>query len=530
MYIQEEPPRPADPLATFDDDYATAVLHIAWDLHTQTKERTLLFGLVELLPTEVPPPFENDDEEKEPCLLRKTNHRIFLRRVVMPAREALRWYLDCRRGVGGLPDKPGEDPARKLLLSDLGEDPPWPNLLCVSGDNATPPFCPPWQENPRVHHLIPLSEPGIMKVWRDAEREKATDWLSDRLHFRFDEYPEYWGSVHLVAPNPVYRDLEMRSRPGMPLRGSLFLRFQPRAGQTVEGLSMICRPNSWMGPVDIRHIIVKARILRIESEARVTDVQDEVIDLKRGLLAQGSYAFPTGFNLQVNMVTSRVRVAGKTPEESFEVDRVDKGDKIVTNETERTPSARERMAEAQRQRMRKRHVDSRSQRWFSGAKVEATSVVRELIHPAKREVLLVDPYFGPNELTFALAVRQEGIPIQILSSVEMLKNRCEEEGQEKEQGEALLANLDRLGAEDRLNPMAIRVMTGDRPAIHDRFLLVDDRVWLLGSSLNEFGSRGTMLVSLPDPEAVRGHLRKAWDDAKDLRVWVDERKKAQVGT
>ena len=37
--------------------------------------------------------------------------------------------------------------------------------------------------------------------------EKATQWLEERLHFSLAEYPEYWGSVHLVAPNPVFREV-----------------------------------------------------------------------------------------------------------------------------------------------------------------------------------------------------------------------------------------------------------------------------------------------------------------------------------
>jgi hypothetical protein len=35
-----------------------------------------------------------------------------------------------------------------------------------------------------------------------------------------------------------------------------------------------------------------------------------------------------------------------------------------------------------------------------------------------------------------------------------------------------------------MNPVEVRVMKGASPAIHDRFLLVGDRLWMLGSSLN----------------------------------------------
>jgi hypothetical protein len=75
-----------------------------------------------------------------------------------------------------------------------------------------------------------------------------------------------------------------------------------------------------------------------------------------------------------------------------------------------------------------------------------------------------------------------------------------------------------------MNPFEVRVMTGDRPAVHDRFLAVDDTIWHLGSSLNEFGSRGTMLLALPDPDAIRGDLLKAWNEAEALSVWIEKRR------
>jgi hypothetical protein len=48
----------------------------------------------------------------------------------------------------------------------------------------------------------------------------------------------------------------------------------------------------------------------------------------------------------------------------------------------------------------------------------------------------------------------------------------------------------------RLN-IEIKVMPGQKSPVHDRFLIVDGTVWVLGASLNEFGSRGSLLMKLP---------------------------------
>ena len=44
--------------------------------------------------------------------------------------------------------------------------------------------------------------------------------------------------------------------------------------------------------------------------------------------------------------------------------------------------------------------------------------------------------------------------------------------------------------------------------LHDRFIIVDDSAYLLGSSLSEFGSRATTLFKVPNPEALDKRARK----------------------
>ncbi len=532
MQIQEEAPRPANPLATFDEDYEKAVLHLAWDRHAGTKERTLLFAMVELLPIEVPPPL--DDGEQSERLGGKSEHHVYLRRVVMSARQALGWYLECRRGVAVLPEEDGsilgvEAGGRKLELADLGEEPPWPTLVCVSGESNTTPFCPAWHQHPRVHHLVPLSEMRLEKLWvREAEREKATRWLTDRLHFELEEYPEYWGSVHLVAPNPVYRKLRTRLQPRTPPKESVLLQFQPRAGKSVEGLELTFTEKEPWGLLDVRHVVVKRPLIRLDFDRKVTATKQDVYDRKRGVLAPSYHetVFLRSIAIGMQLVTGQVRVEGKKPGASYEVRRVSKPEtSIIGDDGPKAPSAGPRMLEVQRARKKRSDAKLRDQRWFSGQQEEAAEVLRSIIHAARRDVLLVDPYFGPDELyTFSLAVAQEDVPIQILSSAKYLKSKKTKDGKPlpRGPGEELLENLEHIAKHARMNPIEIRVMKGKRSSIHDRFLLVDGRVWLIGSSLNEFGARGTMMVTLPEPHSVRQHLLKAWDAAMDLKVWVEE--------
>lgn len=60
----------------------------------------------------------------------------------------------------------------------------------------------------------------------------------------------------------------------------------------------------------------------------------------------------------------------------------------------------------------------------------------------------------------------------------------------------------------------IRVGRGNKAPVHDRFIVLDMKdVWLIGSSLNELGSRGTTVVRLPHGGPVRDALIDHWDVA-----------------
>lgn len=64
------------------------------------------------------------------------------------------------------------------------------------------------------------------------------------------------------------------------------------------------------------------------------------------------------------------------------------------------------------------------------------------------------------------------------------------------------------------------MVAGSEPDIHDLFLRVDEAIWQLGSSLNEFGDRCIMLVALPDPDAISPKLQAAWGRAEPRANWI----------
>jgi hypothetical protein len=167
------------------------------------------------------------------------------------------------------------------------------------------------------------------------------------------------------------------------------------------------------------------------------------------------------------------------------------------------------------------------QKWFREQREEAKDLLRSVLTEASNELLVVDPYFAAEEMAnFALAVGRSDVPIRILTSAEVLRTETTT-APPRERGQQLLDTLRQIASNPGMNPIEIRVMTGLRPPIHDRFLVIDTRIWLLGSSLNEFGARGTIMVMLPEPDPVRDDLLKAWNDAVSLEIWVKNREDAK---
>jgi hypothetical protein len=527
MKIQEESPLPTSPLEGLEDDYGSAVVHIAWDRHSETSELTLLFAFVELLPTEIPAPLD-DYAFKAPRssqrLGKESKHCIYVRHAVLPAREALDWYLACRIGNGAAVLPWGK--RSPLKLADLGEEPPWPTLISASDDSDALPFVPQWIHCPRTHHLLPLVDFDLGRLWSEEEKEKAQGWLEDRLHFDLGKYPEYWGSVHLVAPNPVYREINTRLQRREPPAQSILIRFQPRAAKSTQGLELIFRENDPWGVTAFPRATAKDSLLRFHFDNGLNNASYDILDPTRGFLEVGNLS--SGFIGSISLgihISQPVLING--PQSSYEVTKSGKPEVSTIGSTQKVTTAHSRMSGADLARRQRGAAQSHGQRWFKDQKDEARNLLRSLLNEANSNVLLVDPYFEAEGLgEVMLAAGREDIPIRILSSSELKEPIAK--GSKLEKGDQLLALLQQIRSQERMNPFEIRVMRG--AAIHDRFLVIDKRIWLLGSSVNNFGARGTMILALPDPDAVRDDLMKAWNESEALEKWVEQRRQSREKT
>jgi hypothetical protein len=127
----------------------------------------------------------------------------------------------------------------------------------------------------------------------------------------------------------------------------------------------------------------------------------------------------------------------------------------------------------------------------------AKSKVREFLGASDTAVLIVDNYVGVGTLDCLRDVKQ---PIRILAGT---GNQCVETGFERA--------LNEFRAE------GYQVEVRRHPKLHDRYLSLADRVWLLGSSLKDAGKKAFNGIELIDGKAgVIADVEAKWNVATPL--------------
>jgi hypothetical protein len=513
---------PGDPLACALSDYGAAVLHLAWDLHRKTKARTLLCGAVELVPSEIPPPLERPERPFEVS----HEHKVYCTSRVLSVAKGLGWFDAATEGsvIRPAPDESipaiaDGSPTFEHSLRDV--EPARPGVVTSTG---LVPFSPDWHFCPRVRHLIARDD-AVAGLWTSAEFEQAREWLTEETNFPWKDFPEYWGAVHLIAPNPVFRSLAARVERSYGL--ALLVTLDPRSGQSLDGLDFEFESRRATGIAYVVRKAFEGPTLRVDLPDEPAEMFERVHDARRGLLyASGPSYLNKGFTVKVttSSETRRLRVPARGGEGPQTVDVPLQGSFSNTAHVGEPPRNEDVLTRLWQGRADRdcRNAGVESRKWFREREGDATEELRKLVGAVTEPLLLVDPYFGGDDLFVLLAVRNPAISIEIMVGAEHLRRRHRTlAGFEADHLEARLVEAQKAGP---MNPIAISVMEGSEPAIHDRLLFIGTALWMLGSSLNAFGSRGTMLVRVPDPKPILDDVRAVGTSCRDFSSWLAKRR------
>ena len=386
-------------------------------------------------------------------------------------------------------------------------------------------------QDSRTHFLFPKNvlSPEVSKIIRiDENQAKLEEWLNYDIA---EAYYDYQGAIFLVAPNPLFRSVEKshfeQAREGAA--ETVAYKLVARPGQCLDGLRLEIvneRLRGRMTPLvhefDNDAIVVLDFPAEIYKEGRsITHPDYGLLDWHEPLPVLRTIHMTMGLHRRHKTVS--VPAGGRRrPEYKYEVDEFEEERKIIVGEGEGDVDIGSRLTEAANQRSRRQAAKDYDQQWFHNVPSEAEKYIRQKIGNARNMVLIVDPYFAGRELlAFGHAVRRPDIDLRILTSAQSLKKvGCG--AQNTDSGSQLLEILNNTFKDYSTKP-EVRILTGDPPPVHDRFLVVDGTVWFSGNSLHTIGERAGMIVRLPDPEPVIVRLEAFWDNAPSLADWLSNR-------
>lgn len=164
--------------------------------------------------------------------------------------------------------------------------------------------------------------------------------------------------------------------------------------------------------------------------------------------------------------------------------------------------------------------------FFNGSKIEAerqankaraAAFIGRVLSRASRKCMIADPYFNLDDLSrYVYRMPQLDIAVRVLGSAEFLSDKTDDKKNKKnreKEARAITASISAMKKKYPGMDIQFRLLTGKSP-LHDRYIVADDDVWLLGSSLNEIGRRACTIIKLPKASArtIIAQLDSWWSD------------------
>lgn len=504
----------------FQRDYKLGLLHLAW-LEAGGGNR-LLFAQCELYPAEI--------ASVNACPIQTLElpegQKLHYVRKEYDARDLRDLYHNLgENGKIALDWLPGE-----LLAPGLSALSRWPHLTLARQDfgareNGWPYLSLCWGDVRAHHYLYQGKTEDLPRIDFGADV-----WLEDRLCWSFAEFPELLGSIHLTMPNPLWRKLSVKMRPERKDGPGIDFTFSAR--EDIEPCEIKLRViEEKLGgyeaypDLDISLRAGERTKAYLELWEEPERISVSIYDSGRGLLHFEPF---TGFIKEINLnigIKTRERWIGKDGKPIFE--RM--GSHVETSSLSGASSYSNSLFRyARARRAAKGSAKKMGEQWLDNHD-EACAKVGSLLENCK-SATIVDPYFSPKEfLDFVPPVCKNDAGITILTSAQGLASKPNER---LEKARELQALIDGISAKRpwKFNVEILDSAPSQPPAIHDRFLLLDNGdAWHLGSSLNHLGNRASVITRLHDGQTVKEKIDAIRADSSLTLALADYIKREEGG-
>lgn len=427
------------------------------------------------------------------------------------------YKLDCGNGqaaeISNLPDT-------TLTQEPTGEYP----LLITNRQEDT------------IGVLLP-ARPSGFRVWckldkrkrfvntLDAKRrtkifEKAGKLTLKHLGFDFSELQQHAGHFYLFGCNPYIR---YHASSLVDHKKDLLIKFRERKGKSLVGGKVVLEDKRR----DNYGFHVEAQITGCFQRIQLPnfpDLLETTLFDKNGYMIERHTGTWVNFNIQMNVQSAvldlNVQDGDKTQTQTIPK-YVDAG---VSNLGSYDHSTAKFLKDGIRNKEIERLEKNNQFVFFPGGtedKEKARKIIGKILNKASKACILLDPYFGASDLYYAYLIANLSVPIHIVSSAAFLREYLDRKATVRVRHASLLkTEIEKFKSSIPHQNIECRVLKGEKSPLHDRYLVVDDEAYLLGSSLNEFGKRATTLFKVPAPELLITKATHWWQD-ETLSIGLD---------
>lgn len=319
-------------------------------------------------------------------------------------------------------------------------------------------------------------------------------------------YPVYLGTAITVCYNPIYQALDLTedaNRDGVFIRINYReqrkekLRFRFRLyledDTVAEPEAMWSQVGAFLSNFKLPHTFRKLDIDVYDESGRLVDYYDNVVFIHR-------------INVDMQIKSREIHVQNEKGEtmnviekyagESFVVGNRKAGEKELK---EAPVISYQKVEEA----LEYVFFDGDKERVAENER-KAEATVMKMLNKASKVCYICDMYFSVKTLQrFVMPMKLESVEIRILSSKEELK---------ADEIEKLRKGCKEL-RDKNISNVRCRLMRGEKAALHDRYIVADDMVWLVGCSLDEIGKRATNIARVPKDycQKVLDRIEEWWN-------------------
>lgn len=366
----------------------------------------------------------------------------------------------------------------------------------------------------------PKEKSDQLSVWlnNDKIRKQLTELSTRNFGFDICKYEEYIGYYIFVSYNPIYRSIHWKRDKD---ESGVFceINFRNNSQQTLkfdfEGFDA---KNNLLFRKEVSTNSKTNYFSFSELDAtRFNYLKVRVLDEKNMLIDEHSHmCFIEAINLNMQLHEKVVRVQDEDGNVVNEYDKfsavepVNIGELVPYSSLETDPYAYRYLEES----LDFVFIDGDKDGEHTNRE-KGVRIIKQIINSAKKQCFICDVYFGGQDFNdFILPIPSLNVKVNVLTSKLGLPKDTE-----SIMAKQIQEYNKRIGGN-----VSIRKLEGD-PILHDRLIIADEQVWMLGSSLNHFGAKATTIIRVPNEYRHRliDKINGWWSSEKESKelIWEE---------